>query len=92
MFDTEHNSIRGGEDMTMARTLEVKRLWRVWSSYSFGWHFGDHGDCWQETREHCKSNTTREDITRNLEVNRDSAWRGFIVQMFYWFIGLLVQW
>ena len=25
MFDTEHNSIRGGEDMTMTRTLEVNR-------------------------------------------------------------------
>ena len=25
MFDTEHNSIRGGEDMTMTRTLEVDR-------------------------------------------------------------------
>ena len=25
MFDTEHNSIRGGEDMTMTWTLEVNR-------------------------------------------------------------------
>ena len=25
MFDTEHNSIRDEEDMTMARTLEVNR-------------------------------------------------------------------
>ena len=25
MFDTEHNSIRGDEDMTMTRTLEVNR-------------------------------------------------------------------
>ena len=25
MVDTEHNSIRGGEDMTMTRTLEVDR-------------------------------------------------------------------
>ena len=25
MFDTEHNSFRGGEDMTMTRTLEVDR-------------------------------------------------------------------
>ena len=25
MFDTEHNSFRGGEDMTMNRTLEVNR-------------------------------------------------------------------
>ena len=25
MFDTEHNSFRGGEDMTMTRTLEVNR-------------------------------------------------------------------
>ena len=43
MFDTEHNSIRGGKDMTMTRTLEVDRdseesdplthlddIWRSW--------------------------------------------------------------
>ena len=94
MVDTEHNSIRGGKDMTMTRTLEVDRDSEESDPLThFGWHFGDHGDCWQESWEHCQSNTTREYITRIFEVMKstETAWRGFIVQLAYWFIGSTIN-
>ena len=78
MFDTEHNSIRDEEDMTMARTLEVNKDSE--ESYPHT-HLDDILEIMVTVDKRARNTVNLINTTTLPEE----------VLLFNWFIGLLVQ-
>ena len=91
MVDTEHNSIRGGEDMTMTRTLEVDRDSEESDPLT---HLDDILEIMVTVDKRAVNTVNlilRERTLPESWKSTETAWRGFIVQFAYWFIGSTIN-